>query len=89
MIISKEDLDQMVRTAEEIEKGKDCICCGHSFTPMDQTDKFCKKCIRNLYHELIYDMTTMFGSLEDKWKLKDGFEKVKRHKEISGMVKND
>jgi len=85
MMMTEDDLDTMVATAEAIEKGKACSCCGHSFTPIDDKDKFCKKCLRNLYFELIRDAEKMFDSLEDKWRLEEGKNVVDRHKQISGV----
>ena len=69
----------------EIEKGKTCATCGHSFTPISKEDKFCKSCLWKLYLELICDMENMFPLLCDSWRLDEGYEKVKLHRKICGV----
>ena len=85
MIISEDDLDTMVQHSFEIEKGKPCPTCGHSFTPVSKDDKFCKPCLWKLYLELIRDMESTFELLCDKWRLEEAHDKIKLHRHISGV----
>jgi hypothetical protein len=84
MTITEDDLDTMVETSFKIEAGKDCATCGHKFTPIDDQDKFCKSCLRNLYFELIRDTENIFDRLQDAWVLKELKNSVKLHREICG-----
>jgi hypothetical protein len=88
MMITEDDLDQMVKHGFEIEKGKPCATCGHSFIPISKEDKFCKSCLWKLYLEIITDMENMFPLLCDSWRLDKGYDKVKIHRRISGVKRS-
>lgn len=87
MIISEEDLDIMVKVAEKIEKGKDCLTCGRSFTPIDSKDFFCKSCLRKLYLELLGNLEEKIGDLNSEfpWRIKDIQEVIKTHNSINKL----
>lgn len=87
MIIGEDDLDTMVKVAEKIEKGKDCLTCGHSFTPIDGKDFFCKSCLRKLYLELLKKMEKGIECLisEFPWRVKEIQEVIRIHESINKL----
>ena len=68
---------------------KECATCGREFAPIDNVDKFCKKCLRNLYLELIRDTEKNLDALTDRWKMESLRGNVELHRKICGVKRDD